>query len=61
MVANTGLEKLCSIQDSPESMTKEITRLFELPFDMQEKQNREEVLLENFSNESNVKKLIALI
>ena len=61
MVANTGLEKLCSIQDSPESMTKEISRLFEMQFDMQEKQKREDVLIENFSNESNVKKLIALI
>ena len=61
MVANTGLEKLCSIQDSPESMTKEISRLFEMQFDMQEKQKREEVLIENFSNESNVKKLISLI
>ena len=61
MVANTGLEKLCSIQDSPESMTKEISRLFELQFDMQEKQKREAILIENFSNENNVKKLICLI
>ena len=61
MVANTGLEKLCSIQDSPESMSKEISRLFELQFDMQEKQKREVILIENFSNENNVKKLIALI
>lgn len=61
MVANTGLEKLCSIQDSAEAMTKEITHLFELPFDMQETQKRETVLIENFSNEINVKKLVALI
>lgn len=61
MVANTGLEKLCSIQDSPESMTNEITRLFELQFDMQEVQKRETVLIENFSNEINVKKLVELI
>lgn len=61
MAANTGLEKLCSIQDSPESMTKEISRLFELQFDMQEKQKREAILIENFSNENNVKKLICLI
>jgi len=61
MVANTGLEKLCSIQDSPEAMTTEITRLFESPFDMQEKQRREAVLIDNFSNDINVKKLVALI
>ena len=61
MVANTGLEQLCSIQDSAESMTKEITRLFELPFDMQEVQKREAVLLKDFSNKTNVKKLVELI
>jgi hypothetical protein len=61
MVVNTGLEQLCSIQDSAESMTKEITSLFEQQFDMQEKQKREVVLSENFSNDINVKKLIALI
>ncbi len=61
MVANTGLEKLCSIQDSPEAITKEITRLFELPFDMHETQKREIVLIENFSNAKNVKKLVELI
>ena len=61
MVINTGLEKLCSIQDSAEGMTKEISRLFEIPFDMKEKQDREKILLENFSNLTNVKKLITLI
>jgi glycosyltransferase involved in cell wall biosynthesis len=61
MVENTGLEQLCSIQNSPEEMAKEISRLFEIPFDMQEKQKREAVLSGNFSNEKNVKKLIALI
>jgi CO dehydrogenase/acetyl-CoA synthase epsilon subunit len=60
MVANTGLENLCSIQNSPEEMTKEITRLFDLPFDMMEKENREKVLMENFSNSTNVKKLTGL-
>ena len=61
MVANTGLEELCSIQDSAESMTKEVSRLFDMQFDMQEKQKRETVLRENFSNEMNADKLIALI
>lgn len=60
MVVNTGLEHLCSVMDSPVDMAKEITRLFEIPFDMQEKQKREIVLSENFSNVNNVKKLIEL-
>ncbi|MGQ0828414.1 MAG: glycosyltransferase [Bacteroidota bacterium] len=61
MVENTGLEQLCSIQNSAEKMAKEITRLFEIPFDMQEKQKRETILSEKFSNIKNVKKLVALI
>ncbi|MES2139235.1 MAG: glycosyltransferase [Bacteroidota bacterium] len=61
MVANTGLEGLCSIQDSPEEMIKEIANLLEKPFNMQEKQRRELILSENFSNSINVKKLINLI
>ena len=61
MVANTGLENLCSIQDSASEMTKEISRLFEQPFDMKEKEKRESILMENFSNTTNVKKLIELI
>jgi hypothetical protein len=61
MVVNTGLEQLCSIKDSADEMAKEIIRLFETPFDMEEKQKRELILSENFSNSKNVKKLIALI
>lgn len=61
MVSTTGLEQLCSIQNSAEEMAKEITRLFEIPFDMQEKQKREVILSESFSNTKNVKKLVALI
>ena len=61
MVENTGLEQLCSIRNSPEEMADEIKRLFELPFDMKEKQKREAILSADFSNTTNVKKLIALI
>ena len=60
MVLNTGLEPLCSIKDDARSMMEEIQRLFELPFDMKEKQKREEILSERFSNEKNVKKLMEL-
>jgi hypothetical protein len=61
MVANTGLEVLCSIQNSADDMAAEIKRLFDLPFDMNEKEKRAAVLIESFSNETNVKKLIELI
>jgi Tat protein secretion system quality control protein TatD with DNase activity len=60
MVVNTGLEELCSIKDSSAEMAEEIKRLFEQPFDMEEKKRREDVLLESFSNVKNVKKLIQL-
>ncbi|MEO6903871.1 MAG: glycosyltransferase [Bacteroidia bacterium] len=60
MVIGTGLEELCSIQDQVDNMVYEIKRLFALPFDMAEKQKREAILLHNFSNQTNVKKLIAL-
>jgi len=61
MVESTGLEALCSIKDSPEEMIKEIKRLFEKPFEIMEKQKRELILYENFSNTINVKKLIDLL
>ncbi len=61
MVADTGLEGLCSLMDTPQDMIAEVERLFDLPFDMHEKEKRESVLLENFSNTTNVKKLLQLI
>lgn len=61
MVANTGLEELCSLKNTPAEMANEIVRLFDLPFDMNEKQRREKVLSENFSNSTNVKKLMRLL
>jgi hypothetical protein len=61
MVSNTGLEQLCSIKDSAEEMVAEISRLFIIPFDMNEQQKRESILLEDFSNVKNVRKLIELI
>ncbi len=57
MVSATGLESLCSIKDKPEEMADEIIRLFEKPFEMKEKQKREIILSESFSNSKNVKKL----
>jgi hypothetical protein len=60
MVANTGLEDLCSVTDTAEGMAKEIVRLFELPFETKQAQKRSTILSQNFSNEENIKKLIKL-
>ncbi len=60
MVINTGLESLCSICDSPESMKEEIAVAMERHFPMEEIKRREEVLLKDFSNTENAKKLIQL-
>lgn len=61
MVANTGLEGLCSVQDSALDMRNEIDRLFVQSFDTAEIHKREAVLLKEFSNKENAEKLIVLI
>jgi hypothetical protein len=61
MVVNTGLESLCSIADSAEQMVEQIGKLFKEDFDVSEISKREEILLDAFSNEKNVIKLIALL
>jgi hypothetical protein len=60
MVVNTGLEELCVIRDNAAEMAEEIGKLFVKDFDMKEKEKREKVLLGDFSNETNVKKLLEL-
>lgn len=60
MVANTGLESLCSVKDTAAAMANEVKRLFETEFDVSEKARREDVLLKNFSNGENAKKLVRL-
>jgi hypothetical protein len=60
MVSNTGLEELCMISDDAADMAKKITDIFVKDFVMTEKEKREGILLKDFSNEENVKKLIAL-
>ena len=61
MVANTGLENLCSVKDSPEEMKDELVLLFEKPFDQAEIKSREEILMKGFSNQENVKKIVKLL
>ncbi|MBL7883372.1 MAG: glycosyltransferase [Bacteroidia bacterium] len=60
MVSNTGLESLCIIKDNAEEMAKEIERLYDEPFDINETQKREGVLLSNFSNKKSAEQLIQL-
>jgi len=62
MVFQTGLEDLCSIQDSPENMKSELKRLFKLEFNDDEIKKRKEILLKNgFSNLSNINKLVKIL
>jgi hypothetical protein len=61
MADNTGLETLCSIKNTAEEMISEIKRLFEIPVDKGTKEKREHILLRDFSNEKNAKKIIDLI
>lgn len=61
MVANTGMESLCSIQDTPVKMKNMVEKLFTTPFDMDEKQNREDILSSAFSNSNNAQKIIDLL
>jgi CO dehydrogenase/acetyl-CoA synthase epsilon subunit len=61
MIVNTGLESLCSVRDSAEDMMEEVQKLFERSFDRAEILKREAILSQEFSNEKNVEKLIALL
>lgn len=61
MVSNTGLESLCCIADSASQMKREVLRLMNASFNGEEKQKREKILKENFSNKANIRKLTALL
>ena len=61
MILDTCLGPLCHIADSSSDMKKETLRLIQIPFNKEEKTMREKILLENFSNKRNVRKLLDLI
>ena len=61
MIENTGLESLCSIADTAIEMKEKIKNVFEKEFDKNEVVRREKILIEKFSNQTNVEKLIQLI
>jgi glycosyltransferase involved in cell wall biosynthesis len=61
MVENTGLESLCIMANSPEAMKEKIKSVFEKDFTERERKKREEILLRDFSNEQNARKLLKVI
>jgi hypothetical protein len=61
MVLNTGLEVLCSIQDTAASLRSETERLFKIPFDASEAEKRAAVLYSAFSNKQGAGTIKSLI
>lgn len=61
MVSGTGLEPLCMIADSPEDFKNYIDKLRFRIFTEEEKEKREKILSEHYSNKSGVKELINCI
>jgi hypothetical protein len=60
MVINTGLESLCNIADTPEEMKEAVRSAMSKGFPAEEVKRREEVLMNDFSNAKNARKLIKL-
>jgi len=61
MVRNTGLEQICSIKNKPDTIIREIKKLFKLPYSKKFIEDRKRVLSDTFSNESGAKKIIGLL
>src|SRR6202040_2913507 len=53
MVNNTGLERLCIVEDNPTAAKRIITGLMESAFTQHEIDKRSRILAEGFSNEAN--------
>jgi hypothetical protein len=60
MVINTGLESLCTIADSPDSMREAVIAAMERSLPDGEISKRKEILLSYFSNKLNAQKLMKL-
>ncbi len=61
MVQSTGLEKLCAIADNQQDMIAAIENLFEKKFREEDIELRKEILGDEFSNEKNAQKILALL
>jgi hypothetical protein len=58
IVANSGLESLCNIANTPEDIIQQIKSKWNQPIDIKEIEYRKSYLDSNYSNLSNVKKII---
>lgn len=61
MVAGSGLDDLCHINNTPEGIIKSIHDLYKTQFSEQEINKRKEALLKNVNNELSAQKLINLL
>jgi len=61
MVANTGLEDLCILADTPAEMKEKISRVFSQRFTQADIAKRENVLGKTFSNAQNAEKLVKIL
>lgn len=61
MLAGTNLESLCHIADNAFELKNKVIKLFNIEFNHSEVEIRKKVLSENYSNQSNLYKLIRLI
>lgn len=61
MVANTGLESLCTIADTAAGLQQAIEEKFEKEFDPAQAAQRETILLRDFSNKANAEKILELL
>lgn len=57
MIQNTGLEKLCIVEENAEEILNTIETLFEKDFTEEDKSYRTEVLQNDFSNQANALKI----
>jgi hypothetical protein len=61
MVDKTGLEPLCTVEDSPKRLLTALEKLFTSEFAQSETEKRKEVLNSRFCNKVNAEKLYSLI
>jgi len=61
MVAGTGLDSLCEMAKGAEDLMEKVNMVFSKDFDLSEVEKRRSILMTNYSNEANAKKLIELV
>ncbi len=61
MVQGTGLETLCSVGRNDQELIQKIDDVMQREFDMAELERRKKLLLQNYSNRLNTKRLIDLV